>query len=177
MDAHYHIVMEAREAITDTQDRYYFAYSSALDRESFLKWRNQHSYTFFDLPEGRVGEVRGMELSFNCRSRWWRGRVAGLEPHAEKSVFGLLFKIPAKDWPVVQHKEGFITKMCVEIPVEVDVGGEKIQATAFTTSEDRKTQDGEISSRYIQALVLGARASQLPEEYVQHLETLAPAEL
>ena len=36
-----------------------------------------------------------------------------------QTVHGLVFEISEKDWPIIQHKEGVVTGMCVERPVRV----------------------------------------------------------
>jgi gamma-glutamylcyclotransferase len=172
MDAHYHIVMKAREAIKDTKPKLYFAYSTILDRGAFEEWRHEHSYQFFNLPQGKLAEAENTDLEFNFLSRWWGGRVAGLVEKPGSKVYGMLFEIPAKDWPVVQHKEGFITGMCIERPIKVKVGNEEIEATAFTTTPARATAQGPISADFIEALLRGAQASGLPGEYIEKLKGL-----
>jgi len=169
MDAHYHKVMTARDAIADTTPRLYFAYSGVLDRQAFEKWRTEHSYEFFNLPEGQVAQAVGVDLIFDFPSRWWGGRVAGLVDKKDAVIFGRLYEIPANNWPIVQHKEGVVSGMCIERTVTVMVDGKKLEATTFTTAPERASLDGEISPRYIEAMVRGARQSGLPEEYVQKL--------
>ncbi len=48
-----------------------------------------------------------------------------------------LFEIAEKDWPIIQHKEGAVTGMCVEKAVTVKVGGKTVQATAFAVQSTR----------------------------------------
>ena len=172
MDAHYDQVMNAREA-AGTGIRKYFAYSTVLDREAFEEWRAQHSYEFFDLPRGELGEAVDQSLVFDFPSRWWGGRVAGLVAAPGKHVYGRVFDIAEKDWPIVQHKEGFVTGMCVELPVKVRVGGVPIDAIAFTTNPVRASTDGDVSPRFIEALLRGAQQAQLPQEWMSEIPTLA----
>ena len=173
MDAHYDQVMKARERASSTGTRLYFGYSTVLDRPAFEEWRRQHAYEFFDLPKGEVGEGLDLGLVYDFASRWWGGRVAGLVDAAGGAVFGRLFEIAEKDWPIIQHKEGFVTHMCVERPVRVRVGDEVLTATAFTTASDCRRSDGEVSVRFVEALVRGARSAGLPESYVARLESEA----
>lgn len=173
MDAHYHKVMQAREAITATGTRLYFAYSGVLDREAFEDWREEHSYHFFHLPEGSVAEAQNVDLTFDFPSRWWGGRVAGLVEKNGASVFGRLFEVPAKDWPVVQHKEGVVTGMSMERTLKVKTADGEFEATAFVTNPTRASTDGPISPRYIEALVRGAEASGLPKTYIDSLRAKA----
>lgn len=173
MDAHYSKVMKAREDVTEKGTKFYFAYSGVLDKEAFEQWRKEHSYEFFNLPEGKVVAAEGVDLIFDFPSRWWGGRVAGLCDNPTSSIFGLLFEIPAKDWPVVQHKEGFVTGMSVERVVKVKSGDTHIEAIAFTTSPSRASLSGPVSEEYLTALTRGARQAQLPEEYIASLSERA----
>jgi cation transport regulator ChaC len=141
MDAHYDIVMKAREAAGQGRRRY-FAYSTVLDRDAFVEWRSQHGYDFFELPKGTPGS----------------------------RVCGVVFDLDEKDWPIIQHKEGAVTGMCVERAVTVKLAsGETVEATAFTTNPVRKSLDGPVSQRFVEALVRGARSAGLESAWVDSL--------
>jgi gamma-glutamylcyclotransferase len=174
MDAHYDQVMKARQSADGAESRLYFAYSTILDRAAFEEWRTQHSYTFFDLPAGRVARATDIDLTYDFPSRWWGGRVAGLVNRPGAQVYGLLFEIAGKDWPIIQHKEGAVTGMCVERPVSVLAGAERFEATAFTTNPQRARTDGPVSSAFIEALVRGAASAGLPAEYIARLRAQPP---
>jgi gamma-glutamylcyclotransferase len=169
MDAHYDQVMAARSRAEGAAQRLYFAYSTILDRAAFEEWRGQHGYDFFEMPPGQPAEALDLALTYDFPSRWWGGRVAGLLDSPGVSVHGLLFRIPGKDWPIIQHKEGFVTHMCVERPVRVKSAGEVLEATAFTTADNRKSSDGPVSARFLDALVRGAQSAGLPEAWVVSL--------
>jgi gamma-glutamylcyclotransferase len=169
MDAHYEQVMDARAQAEGAADRLYFAYSTVLDRAAFEEWRQQHGYEFFELPAGEPAEALDVTLAYDFPSRWWGGRVAGLVDRPGASVHGLLFRIPGKDWPIIQHKEGWVTHMCVERPARVRVGGKEVEATAFATAPDRRSTDGPVSARFVEALVRGAKAAGLPAAWVESL--------
>jgi gamma-glutamylcyclotransferase len=173
MDAHYGKVMNARNQITDTGTRLYFAYSGVLDRNAFEEWKEEHSYQFFDLPEGQVAVLKDYDLIFDFPSRWWGGRVAGLCEKKGSAVYGRLFEISAKNWPVVQHKEGVVTGMSVEIKIKVEADGKEFEATAFVTSPQRASTEGPVSERYVAALIDGAQQAGLPAEYIQSLPSKA----
>lgn len=174
MDAHYDQVMKAR-AQAGQGTRLYFGYSTILDRASFEEWRGQHGYDFFELPEGQVVEAVDLALVYDFPSRWWGGRVAGLQDAPGQAVFGRLFEIRADDWPIIQHKEGFVTGACVERDVKLRRSGapEVITATAFTTNPSRASLDGPVSARFIEALMRGAQAAGLPPAYVGALPASA----
>jgi gamma-glutamylcyclotransferase len=163
--------MTARRAaeVAGAPPRLYFAYSTVLDREAFEEWRTQHAYEFFQLPAGEIAEALDVTLVYDFPSRWWGGRVAGLADASGSSIFGRLFEIAGPDWPIVQHKEGAITGMCVERTVRVRAGGRDLEATAFTTRPERRSSDGPISARFVEALVRGAESAGLPADYVKRL--------
>jgi hypothetical protein len=169
VDAHYEQVMAAREKLEDGPPRAYFAYSTVLDPAAFEEWQHQHGYDFFRLPAGTRAEALDLGLVYDFPSRWWGGRVAGLEDRPGAVVHGLLFEIAPKDWPIVQHKEGFITHMCVEREVRVRTPGGERTAVAFTTAPARKSSDGPVSPRFVDALERGARAAGLPESWIASL--------
>ncbi len=169
MDSHYDQVMKARSTADTAASKLYFAYSTILDRAAFEEWRAQHGYDFFELPEGKLAEALDVDLVYDFPSRWWGGRVAGLTDAPGKSVYGRLFEIGGKDWPIIQHKEGAVTSMSVERLVRVQVEGQELQATAFVTSPRRASSEGPISQRFIDALVRGAQSAGLPAEYIERL--------
>ena len=169
MDAHYDQVMDARARAEGAPERLYFAYSTILDRAAFEEWRHQHGYEFFELPQGEPAEALDVGLTYDFPSRWWGGRVAGLVDRPGSSVHGLLFRIPGKDWPVIQHKEGFVTRMCVERPVRVRAAGREVEATAFATAPERSSSEGPVSARFVEALVRGAASAGLPADWVDAL--------
>lgn len=169
MDSHYDQVMKARSTAVTAETKLYFAYSTILDRAAFVEWRGQHGYDFFDLPEGKLAEALDVDLVYDFPSRWWGGRVAGLTDAPGGSVYGRLFEINGQDWPIIQHKEGAVTGMCVERLVRVRVEGQELKATAFVTSPKRASTEGAISQRFIDALVRGAQSAGLPAEYIERL--------
>jgi gamma-glutamylcyclotransferase len=172
MDSHYDQVMKARST-AEGSSRLYFAYSTVLDRPAFEEWRAQHGYDFFQLPEGPVGEALDVDLVFDFPSRWWGGRVAGLSDAPGKRVYGRVLEISARDWPVIQHKEGAVTGMSVERPVRVRMEGKEVEATAFTTHPKRASQEGPVSHGFVEALLRGAHGAGLPAEYLERLRGMA----
>jgi cation transport regulator ChaC len=172
MDSHFDQVMKARSQAAG-EDRLYFGYSTVLDRTAFEEWRSEHGYGFFALPPGEVAEALDVELVFDFPSRWWGGRVAGLIDKPGASVFGRLFRISAKDWPIIQHKEGAVTGMSVERAVRVRIADSLLEATAFTTRPDRASFEGPISRSFLDALIRGATSAGLPEAYLNRLQTSA----
>jgi hypothetical protein len=171
MDAHYDQVMGARARAEEGPPRLYFAYSTILDRAAFEEWRQQHGYDFFQLPPGEGAEGLDLALTYDFPSRWWGGRVAGLEDREGSTVHGLLFSIAPRDWPIIQHKEGFVTRMCIEREVRIRTASGERTATAFSTAPERRSAEGPVSTRFVEALVRGATASRLPEAWIASLQS------
>ena len=169
MDNHYEQVMAARARAAEGPPRLYFAYSTVLDPAAFEEWRHQHGYDFFSLPASERVEALDVGLVYDFPSRWWGGRVAGLEDRPGSTVHGVVFSIAPVDWPIVQHKEGVVTHMSVERPVRVRGASGEREATAFTTAPARRSVDGPVSPRFVEALVRGARAAGLPEAWIASL--------
>ena len=173
MDGHYEQVMAARERLGDGPPRAYFAYSTVLDPAAFEEWRQQHGYDFFQLPPGTRAEALDLALVYDFPSRWWGGRVAGLEDRPGSAVHGMVFEIGPKDWPIIQHKEGAITGMCVEREVTVRSEGQEQKATAFTTRPERASLEGPVSAQFVEALLRGAKAAGLPDSYLEAIRRAA----
>lgn len=170
MDSHYDQVMKKRSEAQGAGSKLYFAYSTILDRAAFDEWKEQHSYEFFQLPEGELAEAQDVGLVYDFPSRWWGGRVAGLANRPGSKIYGRLFEIRGEDWPIIQHKEGAVTGMCIERTVKVKAGAREVEAIAFTTNPNRVSSDGPVSDRFIEALVRGATAAALPAAYVEQLK-------
>jgi hypothetical protein len=169
MDAHHDQVLRRRAEQADAPPRLYFAYSTILDAGAFAEWKSQHGYETFELPPGRQAVAEDLALVYDFPSRWWGGRVAGLVDRAGSQVHGIVFTIAGPDWPILQHKEGQVTNMCVERPVKVRIGDELVEATAFTTNPARRSLEGPVSGRFVEALARGARSAGLPAAWVEEV--------
>ena len=167
------MVMKARAALEQAPIKLYFAYSTILDRTAFEAWRSEHGYNQFELPEGKMAAALDVNLVFDFPSRFWGGRVAGLTDKPSTAVYGRLFEIPGVDWPIIEHKEGAVTGMCIERTVRVQSTDSIVEAQAFTTKPERVSFAGPVSARFMDALVRGAKSAGLPADYRARLQTLA----
>lgn len=172
MDAHYDQVMRARAQATPGT-RLYFGYSTVLDRAALEQWKQQHGYGFFTLPSGLAAQALDVAPVFDFPSRFWAGRVLGLADAPGSTVHGLLFEVGGQDWPVIQHKEGAVTGMCIEREVRVRVNGAEVAATAFVTAPTRRSTTGPVSAAFLEALLRGFGDAALPDEYVREVRRLA----
>jgi len=150
-------------------ERLYFAYSTILDRAALDQWKAEHGYPGFRLPDGEIAEALDVELVFDFPSRFWAGRAAGLADRAGARAWGRLFAVDERDWPILQHKEGVVTGIAVEREVRVRAGGREVVATAFVTRPERRSGEGPVSARFVEALSRGAQSSGLPVEWLDEI--------
>src|SRR5258707_11739087 len=101
MDSHYDQVMKARQAQADADTRLYFAYSTILDRRAFEQWRQEHGYSFFDLPAGKVAEAGDLGLVYDFPPRWWGGGGGGVGGRARSGGFCPRFLNSRGGWAVL----------------------------------------------------------------------------
>jgi gamma-glutamylcyclotransferase len=170
MDGHYEQTMAARARAVNDPRRSWFAFGTALDRAALEDWRSQHGYAFFELPPGQLAEAVDVTLAFDFPSRFWGGRVAGLTAAPGRRVYGVVYDIPGVDWPVVRHKEGALTGMCEELPVQLADG---TSAIAFTTRAARRSTEGPVSAGFVEAMQRGAAAAGLPPAWLEEIARAA----
>lgn len=153
--------------------KFYFCYSSALDLAAFNEWKESHGFTHFSLPEGVPATALGVAYVFDFPSRYWGGRVLSLEDLSHDSqpadVHGVLFEIHESHWPIVQHKEGVVTGASVEKRLKVLAGDASkrggtrlVDALAFVTNPERSSQDGPVSTRFLETVLRAYETQGVP---------------
>lgn len=149
---------------------WYFAYGSNMHESAFIERRQMR-------PHQRLaGRVKGYRLRFNLDGRP-KGKAAPanicVDPAAE--VWGVLYQITAMDMLRLNATEGVPGKRYRPVWLDAeDANGEPIKA--FTYIAEGNPEDGRPSLRYITLLRDGARAHNLPENWLQHLDSVQPAE-
>jgi hypothetical protein len=153
----------------------YFCYSSALDTDALNIWKAQHGYQEFRLEGGDIVVLNGYKLVFDFLSNFWGGRVAGLEKTGNPAdqVHGVLFSVDPKWWSALEHKEGVRTGVSIPISVSISKAGDPIQATAFTTHPERRTESGPLSQNFLQTLLKAYKHWKFPEASLQKLQKLS----
>lgn len=153
----------------------YFAYGSALSLRHLAEWASEHGVDAQLFAQGRPAVLRGQRLVFDVESKFWGGKVADLSPDPAGEVHGVLFELPDGAREAVLRKEGVPTGLSLELPVEVDAGGERVAAAAFVARPERRTSPGPGSARLLGYLIEGARERGLPAAWVARLEAEAKA--
>jgi len=149
---------------------WYFAFGSNMHDSAFIERRGMKPI------EWRVGRVKGYKLRFNLDGRP-KGKAApaniSLDPAAE--VWGVLYQITGRDMLRLNLTEGVPGKRYQPVWLTAeDTNGERI--TAFTYIAEGNETDGRPSLRYINLLRDGAKDHGLPDEWVEMLNRVEPAD-
>ena len=149
---------------------WYFAFGANMHDSAFLERRGMRPI------EWRAGRVRKYRLRFNLEGRP-RGKAApaNISPDMNAEVWGVLYQITRADLVCLDSTEGVPGRRYRHLWFEVeDNDGERLEAVTYIA--DGKETDGSPSLRYITLLREGARAHGLPEQYLQFLENVSPAD-
>ncbi len=122
-------------------------------------------------PEARfvgVARLDGYELGFRRRSIRWGGGAADIVPSAGRSVWGVLWELPAQVLAALDAKEGagFAYR---RRSVVVDLSGQELTAIAYDVI-DKEPEDVPPTPEYLGLLAGAAREAGLPDDYIDAIE-------
>ena len=126
--------------------------------------------------EWRPGRIRGYRLRFNLEGRpIGKAAPANISADPGAEVWGVLYRISRADLVRLDSTEGVPGRRYRHLWAEAeDRDGNKMEAVTYIA--DGKEKDGNPSLRYLTLLRDGARAHDLPEEYLRFLDSVKPAE-
>jgi hypothetical protein len=124
------------------------------------------------LPEPKPAEALDTDVVFDLPSVRWHGRIASLVPAAGKNVFGRLYWVPEGYWAAVRAIESDEGET-QELVVRVRSAGETYDATAFVAVRSRRSFEGPVSERFVDALASDAEPRHFPVEYLTRLKAEA----
>lgn len=150
----------------------YFAYGSVLSPTHAHEWCASHSLDVGPFLFGTPARLDDYALVFDVPSRFWQGRVANIVPSPGSHVEGIVFELDDSARIAVIRKEGVATGLYREITVAVRAGDTTVDASAFLANDDKRDVPGPASSRYVDALIEGARERRLSAEWLRHLESI-----
>jgi len=140
----------------------YFAYGSNMDPVQMAE----------RTPGGRaLGAARldGYRLTFTRDSPAWGGGVAHIEVDPDDEVWGVLWDLEPEHLDALDVYEavglGVYTRECVTVAYD---GGE-VEAEVYIAV---KTDYKKPSKKYMSALIRGAEAHALPDEYIERLPAI-----
>ena len=152
------------------EEVWYFAFGANMHDSAFRERRKMRPL------EWRPGRIEGYRLRFNLEGRP-RGRAApaNIASDPEAEVWGVLYRITRKDLVWLDCTEGVPGRRYRQLWTEAkDRGGNCMPCVTYV-AEGNPTE-GRPSLRYITMLREGARAHELPEHWVQYLESVKHAE-
>lgn len=150
----------------------YFAYGSVLSLAHAREWCESHALPVDVFLGGTPAVLRGWKLVFDVPSRFWQGRVANLEEASDGVVEGVVFDVPDASRLSVLRKEGVATGLYRELVLAVEASGTVVEASVFVAEPERREAPGPASSRYVDALVAGARERGLSSAWQQQVQAL-----
>ena len=156
-------------------DFVWFVYGSSLDREAFRAWASEHGYPLPDASRAFAARLDGWRLCFDVASRYWGGAVGSLVPEAGRRVEGLALPMPGSARGLADHKEGAVSGLYRPQPVEVTplAGGPPVAAVAYCSSPERRLPAEERpAAAWLEAVIRGARSSDLSAGWIAELERL-----
>lgn len=141
----------------------YFAYGSNMDP---VQMRER-------APGSRaLGAARlvGWRLTFTRDSPGWGGGVGHIEPDSGDEVWGVLWDVTEGDLKALDDYEGVDVGAYVRDRLAVEHDGEYLEAIVYLAVPRGFKPP---SKRYIAALVRGAEAHALPDDYIERLRALS----
>ena len=146
-------------------DLWYFAYGSNLDPRTFLGRRGMRP------REAVAGVVRDWALVFDLAVGSGERAVANVRHQRGAQVWGVAYRIAAKEFDRLDRTEGVHRGAYTRIPVRMTTtAGDGLDV--FTYHRERGTPGRKPSRRYLGLLLAGARHHLLPDEWVAYLRAL-----
>jgi hypothetical protein len=152
----------------------YFAFGSNLDPDQMLARCPAHKVI-------GMAVLRDHKLIFPIFSTTWGGGVASLQLSHGNDVWGMLFELDDEDLRTLDGHEGFRGpgdphNLCEREPVWVELTRpedgsvpRRVKAAAYRAHTANPSPP---SRRYLDAVLKGARAHKLPDDYIAVLTKL-----
>jgi len=138
---------------------HYFAYGSNMDPKQ-MATRGPGAVS--------VGCARlaDYELAFVWDSPGWGGGVATVIPSSGREVWGVVWDLTDEHIEALDRYEGVAIGAYVREHLDVEAEAGLINALIYLATDDRQKQP---STQYVDALVRGAKAFALPDDYIEQL--------
>lgn len=122
--------------------------------------------------------LKGYRLDFNTFSRTWNGSPSTVVPDAESHVWGALWKLSISDLESLDRQEGVNVKKYEPFePTVVTPDGKNVSCRCYKLVDQPKKviplpQERRPSKAYIRTILIGAKESNLPSEYLKFLDEI-----
>ena len=142
----------------------YFAYGSNMDPKQMA----ERCPGARALGRARLDDYR---LDFVWDSPGWGGGVGTVLPARGDVVWGALWELTDEDEEALDRYEGVAVGAYTKERVDLDAEAKKVNALVYIATDARPKDP---SARYVDALVRGAQAFSLPDDYVERLRAMRP---
>ncbi len=149
---------------------WYFAYGANIHDSAFQDRRGMRPL------EWRPGRVRGYRLRFNLEGRpKGKAAPANICPDMGAEVWGVLYRITRAGLVQLDATEGVPGRRYRHVWLDAeDIGGHPLRVVSYIA--DGLAVDGNPSLRYLTLLRDGARAHDLPEQWLHFLDGVKHAQ-
>ena len=137
----------------------YFAYGSNMDPKQ-MAVRCPGSTAL-----GRA-RLDGYELAFVWDSPGWGGGVGTVLPSSSRHVWGVLWDLTGWHIDALDRYEGVGIGAYVRAHLDVEAEDGRVDALIYIATDTRQKKP---SAKYVDALVRGAKAFSLPDDYIEQL--------
>lgn len=142
--------------IEQTERIYYFAYGSNMDTEAMKK----------KCPDALIVssvKVSGYRFYFTGQG------FAGIEPHNNHYLCGVLWTISKRDERILDKYEGVDYLLYSKSKIEIEIENKKIAALIYLPNY---TKPGKANEKYLLIIIKAAEKFNFPEEYINYLKSL-----
>jgi len=148
---------------------FYFAYGSNMDSAEMARDEKCPGALF-----AGTGYLINRRLVINKKSQKW-GSAANIERSYGDTVYGVVYDITDEDeWKKLDKAEGGYSRVNASVRMFPDRHIES--AVTYEAAPECNDSEGPTLKVYRDMLVKGARENNLPDEYVDFLESLAVLE-
>lgn len=116
-------------------------------------------------------ELHGYRLAFTRKSIRWNGLAADVVPDPGDSVWGALYSLDVDDYQKLDRSE-FLGTGYRRISVDPVLQSRAIPVAAFTYEVIDRQPEGRPPPEYLARMIAGARATGLPETWIDKLVEL-----
>ena len=157
-----------------------FAYGSNMNLADLRRWLESKNYPTNQLLKAIPARLPGYRLAWNYWSSSRQGGAANVETSPNDEVLGAILEIGPAVLDAIDRKEGHPTRYSrLPHPIECfELENESPQlAWVYEVTDEFRCEEEKLPTQdYMRIVLEGAKALDLPAEYLHRLESILPAE-
>lgn len=154
---------------------YYFSYGTDMNLSDFGQWCEAHKIRHLRILSKEPAILHNFHLLFNHYSTEFQCGVANINMEKDKSVEGVLYKIPDEEFWIIKKRNsvpGIYEEYIDPITVCLYDNTPISRVKTFYIPADRCQAGLKPSKKYINIILAGATAEKLHPEYIKIIESL-----